>query len=145
MLLTTNYGICFRRERGFCDIDFSVQPSDASNFNLGSAEARTVNKLYFIVWRNKRHSIFQGGDVPDNNKAVYLDIPGTENDFYSGQIFADKTGSTTTSTRQTTNGVVRAMGPTFRINVMSTQDTVPSTAADRAATGFYLTYNQVAC
>ena len=82
--------------------------------------------------------------MADNNKAVYLDIPGTANDFYSGQIFADQTTATTTTARQTTNGVVRAMGPTFRINVMSTQSTVPATAADRA-TGFYLTFNQNAC
>ena len=88
MLLTTDYVICFRRERGFCQIDFSVQPSGSggTEFTLGDTGTRT------------------GGNIPDNEKAVYLEIAGSSSELYSGQNFADLV---TAGTQQTTNGVVR--------------------------------------
>ena len=88
MLLTTDYVICFRRERGFCRIDFSVQPSGSggTEFTLGDTGTRT------------------GGNIPDNEKAVYLEIAGSSSELYSGQNFADLV---TAGTQQTTNGVVR--------------------------------------
>lgn len=87
MLLTTDYVICFRRERDFCQIDFSVQPASGNKeFVLGDTGTRT------------------GGSIPDNEKAVYLEITGSSNELYSGQNFADLVVA---GTQQTTNGVVR--------------------------------------
>ena len=87
MLLTTDYVICFRRERDFCQIDFSVQPASGNTeFVLGDTGTRT------------------GGSIPDNEKAVYLEITGSSNELYSGQNFADLVVA---GTQQTTNGVVR--------------------------------------
>lgn len=90
ILLNTDYVICFRRERGFCQIDYSVQPNDGMEFVLGAAGTQN------------------GGAVADQNKAVYLEISGSSSELYSGQTFADVVPTTSTSS-QTTNGVVRGI------------------------------------
>jgi len=118
MLLDTDYSVCFRRERGFCSIDYSVQSTgNGMEFQLGGANAQT------------------GAGVAINMKATFLQIPGSKNIYYSGTKLSETTGDTT-------NSVVSSTNPTFRVNVVSTQNAV--LAAD-AAKGFFLSYNQKAC
>eukprot|EP00093_Oithona_nana_P008337 08337.XXX_203625_201134_1 [CDS] Oithona nana genome sequencing. len=125
MFRSAFYTICIRREQGFCSIDYAVQDVDGTvtAFKLADATATALNNFNQAM-----------------NEVAYLTIPNTEATVYSGQFFADG------DAKSTQHGTIRALGPDFRVGVTAITPTGGNTPlATRMVTGFYLTYNQVAC
>jgi len=116
-MLQENYVICFRREEGRCQIEYSIATADS--FKLGTATAKDGQAIT---------------DVANvGNTEAYLIIDGAPSLFYGGAKLADTTTSTVSA-------AVRSSTYPFRVRNSGT-----IAQKDTANAGFDLSWHQVPC